>query len=195
MVNRRLEEALAGLPIFWLSEKGVGLNRLAVFGKANSGDLPYESLGSLFKGRDTALAELRQRLGSDGKSAVRLTDRQAIHGLGGVGKTRLAIEYVSAHALCRRAMSGRGSGLEDLAQPLDRTPQLGCRLHSHFVHYLGAMRFDRALAGAEHVGDLLIEQAPHDKRKDLALARRQAFVASAPLPLLPPRFTRRGAPG
>jgi hypothetical protein len=44
---------------------------------------------------------------------------------------------------------GRGSGLEDLAEPLDRTPQLGRRLHSHFVHYLGAMRFDRALAGAD----------------------------------------------
>src|SRR5271166_4722253 len=50
-------------------------------------NLPYESLGPLFKGRDTALAELRQRLGSGGKSAM------AIHGLGGVGKTRLAIEY------------------------------------------------------------------------------------------------------
>jgi hypothetical protein len=31
----------------------------------------------------------------------------------------------------------------NLAEPLDRTPQLSCRLHSHFVHYLGAMRFDR----------------------------------------------------
>jgi len=101
----------------------------------------------------------------------------------------------SAHALCRRLHVGRRCGLKDLAEPLDRTPQLGCRLHSHFVHYLGAMRFDRALAGAEHVGDLLIEQAAHDKRKDLPLARRQAFVASPPLPLLPPRFTRRGAPG
>jgi hypothetical protein len=40
-----------------------------------------------------------------------------------------------------------------------------------------------------------IEQAPNDKRKDLALARRQAFVASAPLPLLPLRSPRCGAPG
>jgi hypothetical protein len=48
-------------------------------------NLPYASLGPLFKGRDAALAELKQRL----QSGV----RQAIHGLGGVGKTRLAIEY------------------------------------------------------------------------------------------------------
>ena len=48
-------------------------------------NLPYTSLGSLFKGRDDAVAELRQRLRSG--------PRQAIHGLGGVGKTRLAIEY------------------------------------------------------------------------------------------------------
>jgi tetratricopeptide (TPR) repeat protein len=61
-------------------------------------NLPYESLGPLFKGRDTALAELRQRLGFGGKSAIGLTARQAIHGLGGVGKTRLAVEYAWRHA-------------------------------------------------------------------------------------------------
>jgi hypothetical protein len=53
-------------------------------------NLPNNSLGSLFKGRDTALAELRQRL--------RRGPCQAIHGLGGVGKTRLAIEYAWRHA-------------------------------------------------------------------------------------------------
>jgi hypothetical protein len=36
---------------------------------------------------------------------------------------------------------------------------------------------------------------PDDKRKDLALAKRQAFVASALLPLLPLDFPRRGTPG
>jgi tetratricopeptide (TPR) repeat protein len=56
-------------------------------------NLPYNSLGPLFKGRDVALAELRQRLMTGGGRAVGLTARQAIHGLGGVGKTRLAIEY------------------------------------------------------------------------------------------------------
>jgi tetratricopeptide (TPR) repeat protein len=53
-------------------------------------NLPYISLGSLFKGRDAVLAQLRQRLRSG--------PRQAIHGLGGVGKTRLAIEYAWRHA-------------------------------------------------------------------------------------------------
>ena len=61
-------------------------------------NLPSVSLGPLFKGRDTVLAELFQRLGSCGKSVVKLTGRQAIHGLGGVGKTRLAIEYAWRHA-------------------------------------------------------------------------------------------------
>src|SRR6516164_2296657 len=56
-------------------------------------NLPYNSLGPLFKGRDAALAELRQRLMAGGGRAVGLTASQAIHGLGGVGKTRLAIEY------------------------------------------------------------------------------------------------------
>ena len=60
--------------------------------------LPYDSLGPLFKGRDAALAELRQRFVTGGGRAVGLTARQAIHGLGGIGKTRLAIEYAWRHA-------------------------------------------------------------------------------------------------
>ena len=58
-------------------------------------NLPYNSLGPLFKGRDIALAELGQRLMimTGGGRVVGLTARQAIHGLGNVGKTRLAIEY------------------------------------------------------------------------------------------------------
>jgi tetratricopeptide (TPR) repeat protein len=61
-------------------------------------NLPYDSLGPLFKGRDAALAELRQRLKGGGGRAVGLTARRAIHGLGGVGKTRLAVEYAWRHA-------------------------------------------------------------------------------------------------
>jgi hypothetical protein len=54
---------------------------------------------------------------------------------------------------------GCGCGLEDLAEPLDRAPQLGRRLHSHLSHYSDAMPFDGALAHAGHVSDLFIEQA------------------------------------
>ena len=53
-------------------------------------NLPYASLGPLFKGRDATLADLRRRLRSG--------PCQAIHGLGGVGKTRLTIEYAWRHA-------------------------------------------------------------------------------------------------
>jgi tetratricopeptide (TPR) repeat protein len=53
-------------------------------------NLPYNSLGPLFKGRDDALAQLRQR--------VQSSPRQSIHGMSGVGKTRLAIEYAWRHA-------------------------------------------------------------------------------------------------
>ena len=53
-------------------------------------------------------------------------------------------------------MLGSRRGLEELAEPLDRTPQLGRRLYSHLMHDLAAMRFDRALGDAEDVGDLLI---------------------------------------
>jgi len=62
------------------------------------------------------------------------------------------------------------------------------------VHQLGAMRFDRALGSAEHIGNLLIGQPPDHERKDRALARRQPFVASAPLPLLSPRLPLGGTP-
>jgi tetratricopeptide (TPR) repeat protein len=58
-------------------------------------NLPFLSIGDLFKGRDAALDELRAALagGSGGAALV----GKALHGLGGVGKTRLAIEYAWRH--------------------------------------------------------------------------------------------------
>jgi len=51
-------------------------------------NLPYHSIGPLLKGREPILERLREMLteGKDGRAI-------ALHGLGGVGKTRLAVEY------------------------------------------------------------------------------------------------------
>jgi tetratricopeptide (TPR) repeat protein len=57
-------------------------------------NLPLASLGDLFKGREKALEELRAALVSAKSGGVLV---RALHGLGGVGKTRLAIEYAWAH--------------------------------------------------------------------------------------------------
>ena len=57
-------------------------------------NLPLVSLGDLFKGREKALAELHAALTSAKGAAVVV---RALQGLGGVGKTRLAIEYAWAH--------------------------------------------------------------------------------------------------
>ena len=57
-------------------------------------NLPFASLGPLFMGRDAALDGLRAALeGGKGAAVV----GRALHGLGGIGKTRLAIEYALRH--------------------------------------------------------------------------------------------------
>ena len=60
-------------------------------------NLPYPSLGRLFKGRNPFLTQLRQTLqrATDGHATAVVA--KALHGLGGVGKTRLAVEYAWQH--------------------------------------------------------------------------------------------------
>jgi tetratricopeptide (TPR) repeat protein len=57
--------------------------------------LPYPSLGSLFKGRDAFLQDLHRSL-TRGAGRTAITG-SALHGLGGIGKTRAAVEYAVAH--------------------------------------------------------------------------------------------------
>jgi len=62
-------------------------------------NLPYVSLEELFKGREDILGRLHEALAeSKGGRAI------AFHGLGGVGKTRLAVEYAWRHETEHRAL-------------------------------------------------------------------------------------------
>jgi tetratricopeptide (TPR) repeat protein len=56
-------------------------------------NLPYLSIGHLFKGRDAALDDLSQSFGAVSDSVTMPVVTQVLNGLGGVGKTRLALEY------------------------------------------------------------------------------------------------------
>jgi len=53
-------------------------------------NLPFESLGDLFKGRETELAELEAFAASPAQKKV-------LYGLGGIGKTRLSVEHAWRH--------------------------------------------------------------------------------------------------
>ena len=59
--------------------------------------LPFARLGELFKGRDAFLATIRSKLKA-GRHDVAIVGTQAVHGLGGLGKTRAAVEYAWQHA-------------------------------------------------------------------------------------------------
>jgi tetratricopeptide (TPR) repeat protein len=58
--------------------------------------LPYQSLGDLFKGREAFISRLLESLNRRSGGAAAIAGR-AVHGMGGVGKTRAAVEYAWAH--------------------------------------------------------------------------------------------------
>jgi hypothetical protein len=56
-------------------------------------NLPYLSIGGLFKGREANLDELTESLGPVPDGTATPVVARVLYGLGGVGKTRLALEY------------------------------------------------------------------------------------------------------
>ncbi len=73
-------------------------------------NLPFTSLGPLFHGREVMLARLRETLERTPAGRATAIAGKAIHGLGGVGKTRLAIEYGWQHAAEYSAVLFVGAG-------------------------------------------------------------------------------------
>ncbi len=58
-------------------------------------NLPYPSIGTLFVGRETFMHDLRKSIEAQAQAVIK--PRHSIHGLGGLGKTRLATEYAWQH--------------------------------------------------------------------------------------------------
>ena len=100
-------------------------------------NIPYRSNPQMFFGRDELLAQLHQTLLS-GKSTV-LT--QSITGLGGVGKTRLAVEFASKYANEYHAIFWLHAGT-----PTD--------LNNSYTALAGLLRLPEVsqIAQSEHVG-------------------------------------------
>ncbi|MCA8992391.1 MAG: tetratricopeptide repeat protein [Planctomycetaceae bacterium] len=70
---------------------------LPEFFQRKPNNLPFRSIGTLFKGREKFLALMREKLATGKAQAVGVLSAQAIHGLGGVGKTRAVVEYAWRH--------------------------------------------------------------------------------------------------
>jgi Tfp pilus assembly protein PilF len=81
--------------------------------------LPYAPLGNLLKGRDDDLHLLQQEVGPISRSATAASTAVALIGLGGVGKTRLAIEHAwRSAALHSAVLFGSASSPEALNRSL-----------------------------------------------------------------------------
>jgi tetratricopeptide (TPR) repeat protein len=83
-------------PILELLAKALALDYLGT-PPPQPNNIPFASLGALFKGRDGFLRTLHTALASTGDGTAMAVTGKALHGLGGVGKTRLAVEYALRH--------------------------------------------------------------------------------------------------
>ncbi|HXU29173.1 MAG TPA: CHAT domain-containing protein, partial [Thermoanaerobaculia bacterium] len=72
--------------------------------------LPFSSLGPLFHGREDMLTLLRERLKAAPAGRATAIAGKAVHGLGGVGKTRLTVEYAWKYAEKYSALLFVGAG-------------------------------------------------------------------------------------
>ncbi len=84
------------------------------------------SVGSLFKGRDDFLEQLRSVLLDKPTHIAAVTAKQTIHGLGGVGKTRVAVEYAKRYS-------------HEYTALLFITGDSSSNLHSNLANLCGAM--------------------------------------------------------
>jgi tetratricopeptide (TPR) repeat protein len=73
-------------------------------------NLPFSSLGPLFQGREAMLTRLRDTLARTPAGRATAIAGKAVHGLGGVGKTRLAVEYAWKHLAEHTAVLFVGAG-------------------------------------------------------------------------------------
>ncbi|HEY4564983.1 MAG TPA: restriction endonuclease, partial [Thermoanaerobaculia bacterium] len=73
-------------------------------------NLPFSSLGPLFQGREEMITILREKLTQAPAGRATAIAGKAVHGLGGVGKTRLAVEYAWRYAAEYTALLFVGAG-------------------------------------------------------------------------------------
>jgi tetratricopeptide (TPR) repeat protein len=76
-------------------------------------NLPFSSLGPLFQGREEMITILREKLTQTPAGRATAIAGKAVHGLGGVGKTRLAVEYAWRYAADYTALLFVGAGSPD----------------------------------------------------------------------------------
>jgi tetratricopeptide (TPR) repeat protein len=84
-----ISENVKKLPAMLAEKIQIPLTKPAKPKKGIIQNLPYTSIGNLFKGRADVLDNLKKRLSKNKAAAI----TQTIEGLGGVGKTRLAVEF------------------------------------------------------------------------------------------------------